>query len=88
MSLVDDLDIPENADPDEAAAIVAAIGAHMRDQEVAAAAAAASEDEETWQGEQWTFAGRIEGLQGRSIRRVPQGAPTDAWTAASRADRF
>ena len=87
MSLVDDITIPENADPDEAAAIVAAIGAHMRDQE-AAAAAAEGDDEETWQGEQWTFAGRIEGLQGRSIRRVPDGAPTDAWTAASRADRF
>jgi hypothetical protein len=87
MSLVDDLVIPENADPDEAAAIIAAIGAHMRDQE-AAAAAAAGDDEETWHGEKWTFAGRIEGLQGRSIQRVPDGAPTDAWTAASRADRF
>jgi hypothetical protein len=87
MSLVDDLDIPDDADPEEAAAIIAAIGAHMRDQEAAAAATAGS-DEETWQGQKWTFAGRIEGLQGRSIQRVPEGAPTDAWTAASRADRF
>jgi hypothetical protein len=87
MSLVDELDIPENADSEEAAAIIAAIGAHMRDQE-AAAAAADGDDEETWYGEKWTFAGRLEGLQGRSIRRVPDGTPTDAWTAASRADRF
>ncbi|EJN59075.1 hypothetical protein SAMN04487950_1429 [Halogranum rubrum] len=88
MSLVDDIDIPDDADPEEAAAIVAAIGAHMRDQAVAAAAAEEAGDEETWQGKQWTFAGRIEGLQGRSIQRVPKGAPTDAWAAASRADRF
>ncbi|SEO70237.1 hypothetical protein SAMN04487948_104258 [Halogranum amylolyticum] len=86
MSLVDKLDIPENANPDEAAAIIAAIGAHMRDQE--AAAAADGEDEETWQGRKWTFASRIEALQGRSVQRVPDGTPTDAWTAASRADRF
>ena len=86
MSLVDDIDIPDDADPEEAAAIIAAIGAHIRDQE--AAAAAAEGDEETWQGRQWTFVGRIEALQGRSLQRVPEGAPTDAWTAASRADRF
>lgn len=88
MSLVDDLSLPDDADAEEAAAIVAAIGAHIRDQQAAAAAAAAEGDEDTWQGEKWTFAGRIEGLQGRSLQRVPDGAPTDAWTAASRADRF
>lgn len=87
MSIVDSIRLPDDADAEEAAAIVAALGAHLRDQE-AAAAAAAGEDEETWQGEKWTFAGRIEALEGRSLQHIPDGAPTDAWTAASRVDRF
>ncbi|KTG08519.1 hypothetical protein AUR64_17730 [Haloprofundus marisrubri] len=81
-----DLVIPADADADEAAAIAAVVGAHLRDQQVAAAAAA-SESEETWNGERWRFAGRVAALQGRSVR-VPEGAPTDAWTAAGRTDRF
>jgi hypothetical protein len=81
------LSIPDDADSDEAAAIAAVVGAHLRDR---AALAAASEDEavETWDGEKWTFAGRIDGLQGRRSVRVPDGAPTDAWTASGRTDRF
>lgn len=86
MSLVDSIRFPDDADPEEAAAIVAALGAHLRDRETAAAEA--GDDEETWRGEKWTFAGRIEDLQGRSLQRIPDGAPTDAWTAASRIDRF
>jgi hypothetical protein len=81
------LAIPDDADDDEAAAIAAAVGAHVTDGDRAAAAAAAGGDEETWQGRKWTFAGRIDGLQGRSIR-VPETAPTDAWTASGRTDRF
>lgn len=82
------VDIPDDADDDEAAAIAAAVGAHVTDWDrAAAAAAAASGDEETWQGRKWTFAGRIDDLQGRSIR-VPETAPTDAWTASGRTDRF
>lgn len=78
----------ETATADEAAAVAAAIGAHVRDQEAAAAAAAAeSDDEETWDGRRWAFAGRTRSLQGRSAR-VPDGAPTDDWTAAGRTDRF
>lgn len=84
MSL--DLSIPDDATEDEAAAIAAVVSAHMRDQEVAAAAAAA-DAEETWQGKKWAFAGRIDALQGRTTR-VPDGAPTNAWTAASRSSRF
>jgi len=82
-----DIDIPDDADDAEAAAIAAAIGAHVSDQGRAAAAAAAGGDEDTWRGRKWAFAGRIDGLQGRSIR-VPESAPTDAWTAAGRTDRF
>lgn len=82
-----DLDIPDDATDDEAAAIAVAVGAHMTDQARAAAAAAAGGDEEAWQGRMWTFAGRIDGLQGRSIR-VPETAPTDAWTASGRTKHF
>ena len=82
-----DIDIPDDADDAEAAAIAAAVGAHVNDQARAAAAAAAGGDDDTWRGRKWTFAGRIDGLQGRSIR-VPETAPTDAWTAAGRTDRF
>jgi hypothetical protein len=82
------LTVPDDADDAEAAAIAAAVGAHLTDRDrAAAAAAAASGDEETWRGREWAFAGRIDGLQGRSIR-VPGTAPTDAWTAAGRTDRF
>lgn len=81
------LDVPADAAPDEAAAIVAAVGAHLNDRAVAAAAAAATADERSWDGRKWAFAGRIDQLQGRQIS-VPDGAPPDAWTAAGRTDRF
>lgn len=82
--VLDRLTLPPDADAREAAAIAAAVGAHIRDQEAAAAAAA---DEETWDGERWSFAGRVERLQRRTVR-VPGDAPTDAWSAAGRTDRF
>lgn len=81
------LTLPDDADEAEAAAIAAAVAAHIRDGELAAAAAAAEETAETWDGKRWAFAGRLEGVSGRSAR-VPDGAPTNAWTAAARADRF
>ncbi|MFC4359368.1 acc operon protein [Halobium salinum] len=86
-TLGDALTLPDDADSEEAAAIVAALGAHLRDQAAAAAAAGGEEDEETWQDRKWAYAGRIESLQGRRIR-VPSGAPTDGWAASGRADRF
>ena len=81
-----ELDLPDDADDEEAAAIAAAVGAHVRDGYLAAAAAGEA-TVETWDGDRWAFAGRIEALQGRSVR-IPRGAPTDAWTAAERTDRF
>lgn len=81
------LDIPADASPDEAAAISAAVSAHLAALEAAAAAAAADDEEETWEGLKWTMAGRIRQLQHRT-ERVPNGAPRDAWTAAGRTDRF
>ncbi|ELK48416.1 hypothetical protein D320_19677, partial [Haloferax sp. BAB-2207] len=54
---------------------------------VAAAAAAAGDGEETWNEERWRYAGRLESVTGCG-HRVPSGAPTDAWTASGRVDRF
>lgn len=79
--------LPPDAAPDEAAAIVAAVGAHLRDREAAAAAAAAGEESDDWDGDRWRFAGRLATTTGRG-GRVPRGAPTDDWTAAGRRDRF
>ncbi|RQG90404.1 hypothetical protein [Natrarchaeobius chitinivorans] len=80
------LELPDDADDDEAAAIVAAIGAHLHDHALAVAAAA-SDDEESWDDRRWAFAGRIRTQQQRHAR-VPREAPTDPWTAAGRTDRF
>ncbi|WP_241662535.1 hypothetical protein [Halorubrum depositum] len=86
-AVLDDLTVPDDADDAEAAAIAAAVAAHLRDGELAAAAAAEADAETGWEGERWSFAGRVDRLTGRSIR-VPENAPTDPWTAAGRADRF
>ena len=81
-----ELDIPETADEAEAAAIAAAVGAHLHDHALAAAVAAAS-DEESWDDNRWSFAGRVQSQQQRTVR-VPRDAPTNPWTAAGRTDRF
>lgn len=82
-----DLELPDDADADEAAAIAAAVGAYLRDRQAAAAAAAAESGDDSWDGERWTFSAKIESTQGRSVR-VPNGTPRDAWAAAGRTDRF
>ena len=78
------LSIPPSASPEETAAIAAVIGAHLRDSELATAAASAGD---SWDGDRWSFAGRLAVLRGRP-NRVPNGAPTDPWAAAGRSDRF
>ncbi|WP_053948597.1 hypothetical protein [Halolamina sediminis] len=85
--LAERLDLPDDADEAEAAAIVAAVGAHIRDGEAAAAAEAAKNEAESWQGKRWGFAGRVESTQRRTVR-VRDGTPTDAWSAAGRSDRL
>lgn len=77
--------LPDDASPAEAAAIAAAVNAHLRAE---AAAAAADDRGETWDGRRWAFSGRLDGLQGRRGVRVPDGAPTDPWSAAGRTDRM
>jgi hypothetical protein len=87
-ALADALGLPPDADENEAAAIVAAIGTHLRDGELAALAAARDREEEaSWDGRRWAFAGRLAGL-GRRAGRVPAGAPRNEWAAAARRDRF
>ncbi|WP_137290135.1 hypothetical protein [Natronorubrum halophilum] len=81
-----ELTLPDDADAEEAAAIVAAIGAHLHDHALAVAAAAAS-GEETWDGKRWSFAGRVRAQQHRTVR-VPRESPTDPWSASGRTDRF
>ncbi|MFA9415438.1 hypothetical protein [Natrinema sp. HArc-T2] len=80
------IDLPDDADEEEAAAIAAAIGAHLHDHALAVAAAAAG-GEETWDDKRWAFAGRVRAQQHRTVR-VPRDAPTNAWSAAGRTDRF
>jgi hypothetical protein len=77
------LDIPDNAEVDEAAAIAAAVGSHMRAQKEAAE----DEEEPAWPGDCWRFTGRVNSLRNRMVR-VPTDAPRDAWSAAGRTDRF
>ena len=81
--------IPDDADSSEAAAIAAALGAHLRDEAAAAAAAAeaAADEEASWDGDRWQFAGRVSQLQHRDVR-VSLDAPTDPWVAAGRTDRL
>ena len=81
------LDVPADATDEEAAAIAAAVRAHLRAQAAAAAAGDDESEAESWAGERWSFAGRLRGVQGRA-GRVPTGAPTDAWAASGRTDRF
>jgi hypothetical protein len=75
------VDVPDDANTEEAAAIAAAVRAHV------AAAESDADDEPDWPGDRWAFRGRVEALQRRRAR-VPTGAPRDAWSAAGRTDRF
>ncbi|WP_436343538.1 hypothetical protein [Natronorubrum sp. FCH18a] len=81
------LELPDDANDEEAAAIAAAVGAHLHDHALAVAAAAAAGGEETWDDKRWSFAGRIRAQQSRTVR-VPRDAPTNGWSAAGRTDRF
>ena len=77
------MDVPDDADDAEAAAIAAAVRAHV---------SADDDDEEAtddrgWEGRRWRFRGRVDALQRRRVR-VSTKAPRDAWTAAGRTDRL
>jgi hypothetical protein len=87
-----DLDVPDSATPEEAAAIAAAVEAYREGQRNArngddSTGSDGAEGDDGWNGDRWRFRGRIEALQSRSVR-VPEGAPADPWRAAGRSDRF
>lgn len=78
------LQLPADATPDQAAAIIVAV-----EQWLAAEARAAADDQPTsegWDGRRFAFAGRAEKLTGEPVR-VPSGAPSDPWTALGRVRR-
>ena len=84
----DELDVPDTATPEEAAAIAAAIDAHLRDEAASGPVTEGETDaDDSWTGERWRFRGRLEALGEQSVR-VPDGAPTDPWAAAGRTDRY
>ena len=74
--------VPADANEAEAAAIVAAVSAHLVAEGADEAAPVPS-----WDGRRWAFAGRTDAVLGRALRAT-EGTPTDAWTAAGRADRL
>lgn len=75
-----ELEIPDDAEEAEAAAITAVFRA------LAAEAAASGADDRPTR-DSWAFSGRVDGLQSRRVR-APTGAPRDDWSAAGRTDRF
>jgi hypothetical protein len=83
----DALSIPDRASDAEAAAIAAAVEAHLAAERAAVAALESSAKEDSWNGRRWAFAGRLEATGDRTLR-VPMQAPTDPWTAAGRSERF
>ncbi|MBX0323280.1 hypothetical protein EGH21_09580 [Halomicroarcula sp. F13] len=74
--------IPDDATASEAAAVTAAVGAHITDRQRAAAAAAASE-QPTEYVDAWKLAGRLERFGRR--RRPADVERGDEWSAAARA---
>lgn len=76
--------IPERASDAEAAAIVAAVEAHLSAQRVAAA----STDEEASPDRSWGAVGRLEATTGQDIARIPDDVPSEAWAAAGRVARY
>jgi hypothetical protein len=81
----EDLDLPDHADADEAAAIAVAIEAHLS--ALRADADGDGADEPAWDGRKWAFAGRMDRLTQRAVR-VRDTTPADPWTAAGRLDRL
>jgi len=82
-----ELDLPEDADEDETAAIAAAVNAYVRARMRAAAEAEEDGPPGSWADRRWSFAGRIVNVQRRRVE-VPSYAPADPWTASGRMRRM
>ncbi len=76
------VDVPDDATAAEAAAITAAIGAHLNDRRRAAAAAAAAATDESETVDRWTLTGRLRGVGKRRVPRDVQRG--EEWRAAAR----
>jgi hypothetical protein len=76
--------VPDDAKKEEAAAIIAAVAAYLRNEGLALDIETA---DESWTGKRWAFAGRLEEQKLRGTQ-VPLSAPVDAWTTAGRGDRY
>jgi hypothetical protein len=81
-----DIDVPDSATPEEAAAITAAVGAYL-DAGRNGSGGDQRDESDGWDGDRWRFRNRIKALQSRSVR-PSRGAPTDPWRAAGRTERF
>jgi hypothetical protein len=81
-----DIDVPDSATPEEAAAITAAIGAYL-DARGNGPGGDHRDESDGWDGDRWWFRSRIKALQSRGVR-APRDAPTDPWRAAGRTERF
>lgn len=77
------IDLPPDANHEEAAAIACAVGAHLGDRR-RAALAAARRDETGATMDRWTLAGRFR--SGRCSRWLGDVERGEEWTAAARAD--
>jgi hypothetical protein len=76
------VDLPADADGEEAAAIATAVGAHLRDRAQAAAVAAGADDEGPGQTDEWTLATRMKAVgKCRWPDDVERG---EEWKAAAR----
>ena len=78
-----EIEIPDDADESEAAAITAVLRTLAAEVEAQAAAEQSVEPSR----DPWGFTGRVEGLQSRRVR-APTDAPADDWSTAGRTDRF
>ncbi len=77
------LHIPPDASPEEAAALAAAIDAHL----AVTGSDEGADDGETGNGRRWRLQSRIETVTGCS-GRVPRQAPVDMWRAANRMELY
>jgi hypothetical protein len=70
----------DEANTDEAAAIIVAISTYLNGKE-------SGKETSTWTGNRWKFTGRMSQLVGRTPR-IPSETPTDSWTASARIGRI
>jgi hypothetical protein len=81
-----DIEVPSDADPEEVAALVAAVSAHLQRERREAAAAASTQPEPTVDA--WTMSGRYRTARTRATRTPSRLGSLGGWKLASRAHTF